>query len=182
MDIQFRTARAEDISALRELIPLAADALSQGYYTDQQIRSAITHIFGVDSQLVTDQTYYVAVAGSQIVACGGWSKRSTLFGGDQMKGEDDDFLDPARDSARIRAFFVHPEWARRGIGRRLIEMSEDAAREAGFTRMEMGATLPGEPLYAAMGYEVSDRFDIEMPDGVTLPCAHMTKELASRHE
>jgi GNAT superfamily N-acetyltransferase len=110
-----------------------------------------------------------------IVGCGGWIKRRMLYGGDQMKGEAEDLLDPATDAARIRAFFVDPDWARRGIGRRLIEACEAAARREGYQRMELGATLPGEPLYAAMGYMVTERFDIPMPDGETLPAAHMVK-------
>ena len=112
------------------------------------------------------------VADDQIVGCGGWIKRKTLYGGDQMKSELDEPLDPTQDAARIRAFFVHPDWARRGIGRRIIEACEAAAREEGFRSMELGATLPGEPLYAAMGYTVTTRFNIVMPDGERLPAAH----------
>ena len=121
-------------------------------------------------------------ADGQIVGCGGWSKRQTLYGGDQMKGEADPLLDPVTDAARIRAFFVDPDHARQGIGRRIIEACEAAARQAGFTRMELGATLPGEPLYAAMGYAVTDRFDIALPDGEQLPCAHMVKPLSPDRE
>jgi GNAT superfamily N-acetyltransferase len=114
---------------------------------------------------------------NRIVGCGGWSKRKTLFGGDQMKGATDDLLDPTQDAARIRAFFVHPQWARKGIGRMIILECERAARAEGFRGMELGATLPGEPLYAAMGYAATDRFDIPLPDGVALPGAHMAKSL-----
>ena len=176
--MKLRLATMRDIPDLNALIPLSARALSAGVYTGRQIERAIDHIFGVDSQLIADGTYFVVSADEQIVGCGGWSKRKTLFGGDQMKGEADDLLDPARDAARIRAFFVHPAWTRRGIGRRIIDACEAAAREAGFRRMELGATLPGEPLYAAMGYAVTERFDIPMPDGEVLPAAHMTKSLA----
>ena len=178
MAIEYRLATDQDIPVLRELIPLSAKALSQGYYSDREIESAIAHVFGVDSQLIADGTYYVAVADGRIVGCGGWSKRKTLFGGDQMKGEVDDLLDPARDAARIRAFFVHPEFARRGIGRTVMERCEAAARAHGFTRMEMGATLPGEPLYTAMGYTVAERIDYRMPDGVALPILRMIKAIA----
>ncbi len=178
MGLQFRQATEDDVPALRELIPVAARVLSEGFYNDRQIESAIKYVFGVDTQLITDGTYYVAYAQDHLVGCGGWSKRKTLYGGDQMKGEVDELLDPVRDAARIRAFFVHPDWARRGIGRRIIEMSEDGARGHGFLRMELGATLPGERLYAALGYTVTERFDIDMPDGVALPCAHMVKSLA----
>jgi len=151
--------------------------LSQGYYTEGQIESALKYIFGVDSQLVADGTYYTAFAGEQIVACGGWSRRRTLFGGDQMKSDADDLLDPARDPARIRAFFVHPLWARRGIGKQIIQICEESALREGFRTMELVATLPGEPLYAALGYEVTTRFDVTMPDGILLPVVGMMKSL-----
>ena len=159
------------------MIPTSARELSKGYYTPQQAESAIKYIFGADTQLIADKTYYIAEADGQVMGCGGWSKRKTLYGGDQMKTEQDPLLDPEQDAGRIRAFFIHPEWARKGIGRRIIEACEDAAKADGFTRMELGATLPGEPLYAAMGYEVTDRFDIPMGDGTALPAAHMKKQL-----
>jgi GNAT superfamily N-acetyltransferase len=178
MAFALRLATVDDIPVLHGLIPRSARALSAGWYTERQIESAITHIFGVDSQLIADGTYFVVIADDRIVGCGGWSKRRTLFGGDQMKDAADELLDPAHDAARIRAFFVHPEWTRRGIGRRIIEACETAARAAGYRRMELGATLPGEPLYAAMGYTVTERFDIPMPDGEVLPAAHMVKSLA----
>jgi N-acetylglutamate synthase-like GNAT family acetyltransferase len=177
MEISIRVATMEDIPELQALIPESARGLSQSYYTPQQIESAIKYIFGVDTQLISDKTYYIAEADGQVVGCGGWSKRKTLYGGDQMKAEQDPLLDPKEDAGRIRAFFIHPDWARKGIGRRIIEACEEAAKADGFIRMELGATLPGEPLYAAMGYEVTDRFDIPMADGTTLPCAHMKKQL-----
>lgn len=175
MSYVVRLATEQDIPSLTRLIPESVRALSAGYYTDRQIESALVHIFGVDSQLIADGTYYVAVAGDEIVGCGGWSKRKTLYGGDQMKGEADPLLAPRQDAARIRAFFVHPAWTRQGIGRRIIEACEEAAREDGFRRMELGSTMPGEPLYAAMGYIVTERFKIAMPDGESLPAAHMVK-------
>ena len=178
MSLVVRLATEHDIPSLNQLIPESVRALSAGYYTDSQIESALVHVFGVDSQLISDGTYYVVVADDQIVGCGGWSKRKTLYGGDQMKGDVDDLLDPTHDAARIRAFFVHPDWARRGIGRRIIEACEAAAREEGFRSMELGATLPGEPLYVAMGYTVTTHFDIAMPDGERLPAAHMVKLFA----
>ena len=177
MTIIIRLATVQDIPSLEQLIPVSVRALSAGYYTAQQIESAITHIFGVDSQLIADGTYYAAISDDQIVGCGGWSKRKTLFGGDQMKTDVDDLLDPAHDPARIRAFYVHPHWTRQGIGRRIIQLCEEAARKDGFQTMELASTLPGEPLYAATGYEVTQRFDFAMPDGVTLPLAHMVKSL-----
>jgi N-acetylglutamate synthase-like GNAT family acetyltransferase len=177
MDIHIRTATLDDVPALQQLIPLSARELSKNYYTRQQIDSANKFIFGVDTQLIADQTYYVAQAAEQIVGCGGWSKRKTLFGGDQMKDMADPMLDPKTDAGRIRAFFVHPDWARKGIGRRLIRTCEDAARAEGFSLMELASTLPGEPLYSAMGYQVSQRVEHPMPDGTSLPLAYMHKLL-----
>ena len=177
MAMGFRLATDHDIPAIAALIPVSARALSAGLYTERQIERAITYIFGVDSQLIADGTYYVAAHGDRIVGCGGWSKRATLYGGDQMKATADPLLDPTRDAARLRAFFVHPDWTRQGIGRRIIEMSEEAARAAGFQRLELGATRPGEPLYAALGYVVTARMEAPMPDGEVLPIAHMAKSL-----
>jgi len=177
VDISIRVAEMGDVPVLRELIPLSARELSKGYYTPQQAESAIKYIFGVDTQLIEDGTYYVAVADGEVVGCGGWSKRKTMFGGDQMKAESDPMLDPNVDAGRIRAFFIHPSWARKGIGRRIIEACEDAAMADGFNKMELVATLPGEPLYAALGYEVYERIDIPMADGVQLPAARMKKNL-----
>lgn len=165
----------EDIPALRELIAASVRELSEGYYTPRQVEAALVYVFGVDTQLIEDGTYFVAEGDGEIAGAGGWSKRMTLYGGDQTKGEADPLLDPEKDAARIRAFFVHPRWARRGIGRRLIEMCEEAAKEAGFRRLEMGATLPGEPLYRAMGYEAGERIDAHMPGGETLPIIKMEK-------
>lgn len=175
MDMTIRVAVMDDVPALQKLIPQSARALSKGYYTPEQIESAIHYIFGVDTQLICDRTYYVAEAAGQIVGCGGWSQRKTMFGGDQMKAEQDPMLDPTSEAGRLRAFFTHPEWGRKGIGRRLIQACEEAAKAAGFTRLELVATLPGEPLYAAMGYAVTERLDIRMGDGTTLPAAHMKK-------
>lgn len=175
MALDVRLATELDIPILQDLIPASVRALSTGYYTDRQIESALRYIFGVDSQLIADGTYYAVASDDEVVGCGGWSKRKTLFGGDQIKEEFDDLLDPAREPARIRAFFVHPRWTRRGIGRSIIEACESAALQQGFRGLELVATLPGEPLYAAMGYAVTRRFDIAMPDGESLPAANMVK-------
>jgi GNAT superfamily N-acetyltransferase len=181
MPVLIRLSTVEDIPTLKALIPESVRALSEGYYTPRQIESALVHIFGVDSQLIADGTYYSAVDGDQIVGCGGWSKRKTLFGGDQMKTEDN-LLDPVHDPARIRAFFVHPAWTRQGIGRRIIEQCEQAAYGQGFRRMELAATLPGEPLYAALGYVITRRGEAPMPDGEVLPIAYMAKSLEAHHD
>src|ERR1700753_3590949 len=149
MELNIRPAVFDDIPALDILIASSVRGLGKGYYTDVQIESSIKYIFGVDTQLLADGTYYVVESGGRIAACGGWSKRKTLYGGDQHKSTADPLLDPAVDAARIRAFFVHPDFARQGIGRMLINFCETEAIKNGFTRMELGAPLPGEPLYLA---------------------------------
>src|SRR2546423_13552151 len=143
MTMTIRTATQEDIPELESLIASSVRVLSLSYYTTQQIESALTNIFGVDSQLIADGTYYVAEIDGRTVGCGGWSKRKTLYGGDQTKAGADPLLNPTLEPARIRAFFVHPDYARRGIGKSLIERCEEAARAAHFTSIELAATLPG---------------------------------------
>ena len=138
-------------------------------------------MFGVDTQLIADGTYFVALASEAgkpaIAACGGWSKRKTLFGSDHYASREDALLDPAHDAAKIRAFFVHPEWARRGIGTQLLELCEAAARQAGFRRFEMGATLAGVPLYRARGYTAGEQRDVPLGPGFTLPIIYMVKSV-----
>ena len=174
-----RKAIPDDIPALERLIPESVRALSRAYYTPGQIEAAIIHVFGVDTQLIADGTYFVAEAEGRIVGCGGWSKRRTLYGGDQTKaGGEDPLLDANNDPARIRAFFIDPSWARRGIGSRIMEVCEKAAQKEGFRMLELVATLPGEPLYKAFGYEVSRRFDIVLPGEVALQLVLMKKLLS----
>jgi len=175
MPFTTRPATFADIPALNEMIALSVRGLSADYYTLNQIESAIKYIFGVDTQLVRDGTYYVAQLDGKIVGCGGWSKRNTLYGGDQHKEIEDPLLDPQKDAARIRAFFVHPDHARQGIGTLIINVCEAAAKENGFTSFELGATLPGVPLYAAMGYKAIERIDASLPDGELLGIVKMRK-------
>ena len=178
MEIEIRQATLSDIPLLERLIAASVRGLSVGYYTSEQIDSALIHIFGVDTQLISDGTYYIAEIENQIVGCGGWSKRKTLYGGDQAKlADEDSLLDPQTEAARIRAFFVHPDWARRGIGKRIIEVCEEAARQAAFKVAELAATLPGEPLYRACGYKVIERIDVDLPEGLNLPVIRMKKLL-----
>jgi GNAT superfamily N-acetyltransferase len=165
----------EDIPALEYLISNSVRSLSKDYYTGEQIESALVNIFGVDTQLIVDGTYYVAETAGQVVGCGGWSKRKTLFGGDQTKAGEDVLLDPDVEPARIRAFFVHPDWARRGIGSLILEACEAEALKAGFKELELVATLPGEPFYRVFGYEVVERFEIALPGEQTLPAVRMKK-------
>ncbi len=175
--IRVRVATAADVPALRELIPESVRALSRGYYTPRQIESAIRHVFGVDTQLIEDGTYFVAHAGAEIAGCGGWSRRNTLYGGDQMKSGPDPLLDPATEPARIRAFFVRAEFARRGVGSRIMEACVAAARAEGFRALELAATLPGEPLYRAFGFTALERLDTVQPDGVAVPFIRMGRAL-----
>jgi N-acetylglutamate synthase-like GNAT family acetyltransferase len=177
-EITLRRATRADIPTLDELIAASARGLSAGYYSTEQIEAAIADVFGVDTNLIDDGTYVVACAGDEIVGCGGWSRRRTLFGGDQRTVErEDSVLDPERDAARIRAFFIHPAWARRGIGRAILDACESAAAAEGFSTFELLATLPGEPLYAARGYEPAEPVDVPMSNGLVLPCLRMTKRL-----
>lgn len=177
MSITIRLATFEDVPVLQQLIALSARGLSIGYYTVIETEAAIKYIFGVDSQLIADGTYYVAESKRVIAACGGWSRRSTLYGGDQHKDIVDPLLNPATDAARIRAFFVHPDFARQGIGKMLINVCEKAAHQYGFTRIEIGSTLPGVPLYKAMGYHVVKKMQVPLPDDVVFTVINMKKDL-----
>jgi GNAT superfamily N-acetyltransferase len=174
-----RLALENDIPLLEQLIPNSVRALQASHYSSAQMEAALGPVFGVDRQLIRDGTYYVVEADGQIVGCGGWSKRRSLFGGDQARVGQDDELDPLKEPARIRAFFVHPQWARRGIGRSILAACEEAIRAAGFRRVELVATLTGEPLYAAIGCSVVERYDIEMPGGLKLPAVRMAKTFFS---
>lgn len=175
--VSLRAADREDAASLQRLIARSAEGLSAGYYTPAQVDALVQHVFGVDTQLIDDRTYYVVENGGVIVACGGWSRRATLFGGDQAKTGDDSLLDPAADAARIRAFFVEPSMARRGLGRALLVRSIEDARAAGFRRMELVATLPGEPLYAAGGFVVTGRFDLQLSGDVRVAVARMSRSI-----
>jgi len=181
--MHIRLATTHDIAQLAQLIQVSVRGLGIQQYSPQQIESALQYVFGVDTQLINDATYFVAETSTPdasvvIAGAGGWSRRKTLYGGDQAKREPDQFLDPAIDAARIRAFYVHPDWSRRGIGRRLMQACEVAARQAGFTQLELMATLTGEALYFSNGFVAVDHVDIDMPDGVKLPVVKMVKPLS----
>lgn len=177
MDYAIRKARLDDRAAIQELIAASARALSQADYSDEQIESAITDVFGVDTSLIEDGTYFVAEHDRELVGCGGWSKRKTLFGGDQFATRDTTELDPRSEPAKIRAFFVHPQWARKGIAQAILSRCEAEARAAGFHSVELMATLPGVRFYSACGYADAEQFDYEMPSGGTLPLVPMRKSL-----
>lgn len=177
--LQLRLATLADLPHLRVLIEKSVRELSLGYYTSGQIESALRNVFGPDTQLIADQTYYVIESEErELAAAGGWSRRRTLYGGDQMKETDDPLLNPTTEAARIRAFFVHPAWARRGLGRRLFDRCAEDAMMAGFRKLELMATLPGEPLYRALGFVPIERIVSQLPDGETLAVVRMTRPLA----
>jgi len=175
MQIVACLATLEDIPRLNKMIALSVRGLSTAYYTAAQIESGIKYIFGVDTQLIVDGTYYIAEIDGVLAGCGGWSKRETLYGGDQHKNTEDPLLDPNHDAARIRAFFVHPDHARKGVGRHIMNVCEAAAKANGFKSFELGATLPGVPLYTAMGYQTVTRAEAKTPDGEVLAVIKMTK-------
>ena len=170
-----RLASVDDIPALEDLIPLSVRALQSPFYTSAQMEGAIGTVYGVDRQLISDGTYFVVEHSGQIVGSGGWSRRRSLFGGDRTRVEEDAALDPAHDPARIRAFFVHPNWARRGIGRALLSACESAIRDASFREAVLVATLAGEPLYASFGYSAVERYEVQLPNGLSLPMVRMVK-------
>jgi GNAT superfamily N-acetyltransferase len=154
---RIRLATMEDLPALQRLIEESVRGLSAPFYTPAQIESALVHIFGPDTRLIADGTYFVVAGSVGLMAAGGWSRRRTLYGGDQMKTSDDPLLDPAVEPARIRAFFVHPASARQGLGRALYNRCAAEASVAGFRSLELMATLPGEPLYRALGFKEVER-------------------------
>lgn len=173
-----RTAINADIPAMEALIRRSGIGLSTGFYTPEQARAVTDHVFGVDTQLVIDQTYFVVEDDGEMVACGGWSRRATLFGADRMKQEADPLLDPATEPARIRAFFVDPSAARRGYGKLLLAWCTDAAAAGGFTTLELAATLPGVPLYLACGFNEVQRLELDLPGPVRVPLVRMHKAIA----
>jgi GNAT superfamily N-acetyltransferase len=167
----------DDRPALEQLIAESARGLSRPDYTDAQVEAALGSAFGVDSELIADGTYFVAEADGRLVGCGGWSRHATLFGSDAQPGRRSELLDPARDSARIRAFFVHPDWARRGIGRAILEKSEAEARAHGFRSAELLATLPGHRFYRALGYSGDEWAEYPLAHGLTIDFIPMRKSL-----
>lgn len=179
--LAIRTAVLADVEPLKRLIRESVLGLGSGDYSVQQLGSALEHVFGVDTRLIDDRSYFVVEQTGRAVplACGGWSRRRTLFGGDQYSDRSDDRLDPATEAARIRAFFVHPDAARRGIGSMLLAACEREAREEGFRRTELMATLTGIPLYERAGYRALERVELELPDAVRFPLVRMERTLGS---
>ncbi len=194
MKISIRLAEACDVPELRRLIEASVLGLQVEDYSPAQLKRALQAVYGVDTQLIADGTYFVAEAPNigedntaakhaeeslplTIVGCGGWSRRKTLYGGDQFAGREDSLLDPATDAAKIRAFFVHPAWARRGIGGMILDACESAAKAKGFHRLEMGATLTGIRFYKAKGYAELERTEAPLGAGLSLSIVRMAKNI-----
>ena len=180
-NFRIRTAQVADVPALHRLIELSVRGLQAGDYTPRQIEGALGTALGLDTQLILDGTYFIAFPAEQpytFVACGGWSPRRTLFGSDGGSGRDAALLDPQTDAGRIRAIFVHPDWARRGLGSLILEHCECEAERAGFRRFEMGSTLTGVPVYRRRGYLELERVEVPLPNGEVLPVIRMAKSIA----
>ena len=172
-----RKAIMEDREAMQQLIAASARLLSRKHYNDAQIEGALATVFGVDSTLIEDGTYFVAESDGVFVGCGGWSRRKTLFGGDQYASRDVGYLDPESEPAKIRAFFIHPTHARQGIGRAILARCEDEARAHGFRELELLATLPGVEFYKSCGFSERGTFDLDLSEDVKLEFVPMAKEL-----
>jgi GNAT superfamily N-acetyltransferase len=170
-----RIATLEDAARIEALMKESAAAIFPRWYGEREAASAVEHVAVVDRLLLEDGTYFVLEAGGEIVACGGWSRRDRLYTGSGDGDDDARLLDPATEPARVRAMFVRDDWTRRGLGRRIIEACEDAARREGFSRMALSATLPGVPLYAACGFEPVEEVDTVLVDGARLACVTMEK-------
>jgi GNAT superfamily N-acetyltransferase len=177
-----RLATDDDVPALHALIEASIRGLQAGDYTPAQIEGALGTVLGLDTQLIKDQTYYVAESLDEdtrlrntLAGCGGWSKRKTLFGADRGPGREPELLDPAAHAAKVRAIFVHPDFARRGLGSLILAHVEAAAAAEGFRRYEMGSTLTGVPLYRLKGYVEVERIAVPLWNGEALPVVKMVK-------
>lgn len=176
MGLTHRLATETDDPALRELMALAIDQLQDELLTPEQVRASRA-VMGIDSQLIADRTYFIVEQEDELAGCGGWSNRETLFGGDHSAGRNARLLDPETEAARIRAMYTHPDHVRQGVGRLILQLCEAAAADAGFSRVEMMATLAGEKLYSACGYTPIEQVDAGPIDGVTVPMIRMGKDL-----
>lgn len=177
MTFMIRTALAAEKPELEQLIKDSTARLSREDYTAEEIHAANEYVHGVDSELIGDGTYFVVEHQGTKVACGGWSKRKTLFGGDRFGARASGLLDPETDPAKIRAFFVHPDWARKGIGRLLLKHCEAEAQKNGFSKTQLMSTLPGLKFYINEGYNPGEREYYAAPNGVNIPFVPMHKSL-----
>jgi GNAT superfamily N-acetyltransferase len=180
-DFSIRLAEPADLPTLRALMEAAISRLQASFLSPDEVAASFS-IMGLDTQLVADRTYFVVLSGARVAGCGGWRRRATLFGGDHSAGRDAALLDPASDAARVRAMYTHPDFVRRGVGRRILDACEAAAAAEGFGRCELAATLAGEPLYLACGYQEIERFDERTPSGVAVPLVRMGKSLISPND
>ena len=174
--LTYRLAQCEDLDQLRALMDLAISELQKSFLDESQIASSRA-IMGLDTQLIDDGTYFIVTSGGDLAGCGGWSRRATLYGGDQTPGRSAALLDPAKDAARIRAMYTHPNHARKGVGRLIIALCEEAASAEGFSTMELVATLAGEPLYRACGFEPYESI-VDDRGGAGVPLLRMRKTLS----
>ena len=172
-----RLATADDLPALLPLVHTAIEELQKDFLDESQIQSSRA-IMGVDSQLIEDQTYFVVEIDGQLAGCGGWSRRATLYGGDHSAGRDAALLDPSTDAARIRAMYTHPAFVRRGVGRLILARCEAAATAEGFTSLELVATLSGQPLYEAAGFEAIENVE-DSSGGAAVPLVKMRKAIGN---
>ena len=178
-----RVANLADAPPIDALMKASTAAIFPAHYDARQTASAVRYVAQADPDLLVDGTYFVVEEEGEVVACGGWSRRGRVYMGSATNPEDDRYLDPATEASHIRAMFVRADWQRRGLGRRIIQESEDAARRMGFRRMDLVATLPGIPLYLAAGYVPTAAIaDVVLADGVRLPCQAMTKPLGGGDE
>jgi len=178
MSLTVRRAGPEDVPDLRALMHRAIRDLQAPFLTPAQIEASF-EVMGLDTQLIEDGTYFAVRLDASLAGCGGWSRRATLFGGDHSSGRSARLLDPAQEPARVRAMYVEPAFARRGVGRAILEAAEAAARAEGFSRLELAATLSGEPLYRAYGFETIEPFDANTSNGVAVPLIRMGKAVAN---
>ena len=182
MGYSIRKAKLEDRSEIQQLIAESARGLSREHYSDAQIEAAIATMFGVDTSLIEDETYFVVEEAGELIGCGGWSRRRTLYGGDQYAHRDVSYVDPDSEPARIRAFFVHPDHARKGVARAIIDRCEEEAEAQGFKTMELLSTMPGVKFYESCGYVSQGDLELELRDGLKLEFVPMRKELRKDHE
>jgi GNAT superfamily N-acetyltransferase len=172
-----RCALLSEIPALNEIIKISSKALSDQYYNHDEISGLNQYVFGADSELIADQSYFVVERDGIIIACGGWSRRKTLFGGDQCSDRSSGYLDPSQDAAKIRAFFIHADYARQGLGSLLMNHCEDEARKHGFQNIELMSTLPGIPFYEKHGFIGTELVNYTLPNGIVIKLKPMTKSL-----
>jgi GNAT superfamily N-acetyltransferase len=170
-----RFATHDDLPVLLPLVQAAIDELQKGFLDEAQIRSSHA-IMGVDTQLIDDKTYFIVEIDGDVAGCGGWSRRATLYGGNHSAGRDAALLDPSTDAARVRAMYTHPAYARRGVGRLILSLCEAAAAAEGFTALELMATLSGQPLYEAAGFEALERVE-DASGGAPVPIIRMRKAI-----